>query len=209
MGLFGSKESKDQQRGGAGNRVSRHSSGWAALLKELKQQEGLRVLDFGATSSTNINFITALGHSIYTVGLVQEAMDPKWTVQTALFDQPIFDTGPFLSENMDFGERRFDVVLLWDTLGHLPAHLTEPVLKKLFEVMEPGGRLLGFFPVKKEGEYGRFHLREDDQVDMQKLPAQMLHCVLTSRQIENSFAAFAGYKFFLAKDNLREVLVTR
>jgi len=63
--------------------------------------------------------------------------------------------------------------------------------------------------VKPEGEFTRFHLRDDDQVDMQKAGSQPLQTILTTRQIENLFASFTAYKFFLAKDNLREVLVTR
>ena len=209
MGLFGTKEAKEQRRSGVAAKVPRHSSGWTQLLKELKQQEGLRILDFGATSSTNINFVTSLGHSIYTVGLIDEATDPKWTVQSQLFEQPAFDTESFLKENLEFGDRRFDVVLFWDTAAYLPSHLVGPVVERICSVMAPGGRLLGFFPVKAEGEFSRFHLREDDQVDMQKAGSQPLQTILTTRQIENLFASFTAYKFFLAKDNLREVLVTR
>ncbi len=64
VSFFGSK---DKAGGGpaANERVPRHSSGWGQLLERMRGEESLRVLDIGPTSSTTINFITALGHSIY------------------------------------------------------------------------------------------------------------------------------------------------
>jgi hypothetical protein len=41
----------------------------AAGMKE----PGLRVLDIGSTSPTNINFLTELGQSVYMADLVEEA----------------------------------------------------------------------------------------------------------------------------------------
>ena len=77
LSFFGGK---DKSGGGAaGNaRVSRHSSGWGQLLARMRNEESLRVLDIGPTSSTNINFITALGHSIYLANLVEDAAKREW-----------------------------------------------------------------------------------------------------------------------------------
>ena len=76
--FFGGKE----KTGGAGanERVSRHSSGWGQILQRMRGEESWRVLDIGATSSRNINFITALGHSIYLANLVEDAARRDWII---------------------------------------------------------------------------------------------------------------------------------
>ena len=65
-----SSDSTSSAKGAGGSRVPRHSSGWKELLKHLSTRESLHVLDIGPTSSTNINYITSLGHSIYMANLV-------------------------------------------------------------------------------------------------------------------------------------------
>ena len=78
--------------------------------------------------------------------------------------------------------------------------------------MEPGGQLLAFFHTKMIGDetvFSRYHLTEGDQVEMQRLGVHPILQTYTNRQVETVFQRFAGYKFFLAKDALREVIVTR
>lgn len=205
MRLFGGNEARNAAAK-VSARIPRISSGWAALLKELREGEGLRILDVGPTSSTNINFLTGLGHSVYMANLVSEVADPKWAQPVG--DEP-FPTEAFLSANLDFGGRRFDTALFWDTGDYLQPNLRQAVVNRIHEVMDPGGRLLSFFHVKPESELHRYHLREDGQVDVQYLSDQVTESALNNRQIENLFSAYSGYRFFLAKDNLREVLVTR
>ncbi|MEZ2346280.1 class I SAM-dependent methyltransferase [Terriglobus sp. RCC_193] len=205
MRLFGSNESRGASAK-ANARIPRPSSGWSQLQKSLREQEGLRILDIGPTSSTNINFLTAMGHSVYMADLVEDVADPKWARTDA--DAP-FPTEDFVRENLDFGERLFDTVLFWDTADYFPTELRTAVVRRIHEVMQPGGQLLAFFHVKPESGLQRYHLRDDGQVDTQFAAPVDVRDTLTNRQIEQLFREFASYKFFLAKDNLREVLVTR
>ncbi len=182
------------------------SSGWSALLKTLRESEGQRILDIGPTSSTNINFLTGLGHSVYMANLVSEAAAPQWK-------RPDPDAGfpaaEFVEENLNFSGRRFDTVLFWDTGDYLDPALRDAVVERINQVMEPGGYLLAFFHVKAGTELHRYHLRDDGQVDVQYVADHATGGILNNRQIEGVFAAYSGYRFFLAKDNLREVLVKR
>ncbi|MGI4755457.1 MAG: class I SAM-dependent methyltransferase [Janthinobacterium lividum] len=205
MRLFGGSEARNAAAR-ISARVPRISSGWSALLKSLRENEGQRVLDIGPTSSTNINFLTDLGHSVYMANVIGEAADPKWA--PAEPGAP-FPSEAFLQENLNFSGRHFDTVLFWDTGDYLPRELREAVVERIFQVLEPGGQLLAFFHVKPDQELHRYHLREDGQIDVQYLADRAPGEILNNRQIENLFAAYSGYKFFLAKDNLREVLVTR
>ncbi len=204
MRWFGGKDARNSEPGG--ERITRVSSGWAHLLKQLKESEGQRILDIGPTSSTDINLLTGLGHSVYMADLVADANDAKWTKREP--DEP-FPTAEFLEENLNFSGRKFDTVLFWDSADYLPAELLTAVVARLHDEMVPGGQLLGFFHIKPEGDFSRYHLREDGQVDVQTASSRPVKAVLNNRQIEQLFAAYTSYKFFLAKDNLREVVVSR
>lgn len=136
--LFGGGESGGNARGSEANKIPRHSSGWKELQKHLKGQESLRVLDIGPTSSTNINYITSLGHSIYMANLVEEAAKPEWVLPAEAGEEPLYDVERFFEANLNFSGRNFDVVILWDTVDFLPAPLVEPIVAKLHEVMAPG-----------------------------------------------------------------------
>jgi SAM-dependent methyltransferase len=208
--LFSSDNSSDA-KGAGGNRVPRHSSGWKELLKHLSTQESLRVLDIGPTSSTNINYITSLGHSIYMANLVEEAVKPEWVVP-AEGDKPAnFDVEGFLKSNLNFSGRMFDVVILWDTADYLPEPLLAPVFQRIHDVLQPGGLMLAFFHATPDAEasFNRYHLTETDVIEMQRAGDYPLLNVYTNRKIENMLSAFSNFRFFLAKDSLREVIITR
>ena len=203
-------------RESGGDRASRHSSGWNELLKHLQTNESLRVLDIGPTSSTNINFITGLGHSIYMANLVEEAARPEWMSSPAQGEAPAFDVDRFLATNLSFSGRNFDVVIFWDSLDYLPESLVAPLLVRLQQVMPSGGRLLAFFHSKTSTSgapantaFYRYHLTATDMVEMRPAGTYPLRNIYNNRQIENLLRAFGSFRFFLAKDNLREVIAVR
>ena len=210
--LFKTGDSASGTRSENGARVPRHSSGWKELLQHLRSPESLRILDIGPTSSTNINYITGLGHSVYMANLVEEAAKPEWMKSPQPGEPPVFDVEGFIATNLSFDGRMFDVVILWDTADYLPEVLLAPILERIHNVMQPGGRILAFFHSKPTGpdtEFCRYHLTDQDVVDMQRAGNFPLLHIYNNRQIENLFSAFSNYRFFLAKDNLREVIITR
>lgn len=208
--LFGGGEGVGNNRANT-NRVPRHSSGWKELQKYLKSQESLRVLDIGPTSSTNINYITSLGHSIYMANLVEEALKPEWVVSGMDGEESVFDVDKFLETNLNFSGRKFDVIILWDTADFLPEQLVAPVFSRLHQVIEPGGLMLAFFHATSEpgAPFCRYHLTDTEVVDIQKAGSYPIVQIYSNRKIENLLQEFGSYRFFLAKDSLREVIVTR
>lgn len=198
-------------RAGA-ERESRHSSGWVQLQKHLASNEGLRILDIGPTSANNINYITGLGHSIYMANLVDEAAKSEWLIADESGERRRFDVEGFIASNLEFSGRKFDVVTFWDTADYLPAELLGPVINRIHEVMQPGGLLLGFFHAKAtagEVRFSRYHLTATDEVEIQRAGTHPIVKVYSNRQIETLLRDFSGFRFFLAKDNLSEVLATR
>jgi len=206
MSLFGRKDGGSSRP--AQERGQRHSSGWAQMLKHLKSAEGLRVLDIGPTSSSNINFLTGLGHSIYMASVVPEAAE----VRSDGPDGVVYDVEGFLRHNLSFSGRVFDVVLLWDALDYLPEPLIVPTLDRLREVMTPGAQMLAYFHSKMEGPetvFTRYHLTETEDVSLQRVAGYPILQTHTNRQVEAMLKEYSSYRFFLAKDALREVMATR
>lgn len=196
-----------------GPRIPRHSSGWTALLKHLQQEQNLRVLDIGPTSSQNINFLTELGHSVYMADVVHESLTGSWLLPPeAEGEDPRFDVSGFFEQNLNFGGREFDVVLLWSTLDYIPQGLVQPLIEHLQHAVRKGGFILSIFHAKTTGpntSFCRYHITGTDTIEMQQSEPHPVQRVYTNRNIEKLFSEYSNYRFFLAKDNLYEVILTR
>lgn len=216
MSFFGGKD-KTGANASTNERLSRHSSGWGQLLERMRGEELLRVLDIGATSSTNINFVTALGHSIYLANLVEDTAKREWLIPAEDGSAGRFDVDRFLETHLNFSGRGFDIVLFWDTADYLPEELLGPVLDRIHEVMAPDGQMLAMFhsasgpaaPTAIKADFCRYHLTDSKSVDVQRAGEYPILNTYTNRQIEKLLAAFKSFHFFLSKDNVREVVVTR
>lgn len=203
---------KKRSRRGSDERVPRHSGGWMKILVRLKAEPGMRVLDIGPTSPNNINFLTNLGHSVYMADLVEEAVKPEWLLPAVEGEPQGYDTTGFLDRHMDFGDRKFDVVLLWDALDYIPAPLGDAILERLTLVLSESGMTLAFFHSKTTGPetvFFRYHVDDGDTVHTQEGPEHPVLRTFQNRQIEGVLQALGSCRFLLAKDNTREVIVTR
>jgi hypothetical protein len=192
--------------------VPRHSGGWSALRKRLQAEPGLRVIDTGFTSPSNINYLTSMGQSIFLTDLDSDAWTEDWKTGTDDDGNPIWDVAAYLERTLNFAGRTFDVVLLWTALDYLPEPLVAPVVARLFSGMNPGGQVLAFFHTRTHGEETarvRYHLTPGDDVEMQMTQQFPIQRAFTNRSIERLFAGWAGHKQFLAKDSVSEVIMTR
>jgi hypothetical protein len=215
VSFFGGKE-KTGGSAASQERVPRNSSGWGKILERMQGDEPLRVLDVGPTSSGNINLITSLGHSIYLANPVEDAARKEWTPTLPDGSVGEFEVERFLETHLTFSGRGFDIVLLWDTPDFLPQALVAPVVQRIHSVMEPNGQMLAMFhsprsagtPAPKS-EFARYHLTDSSKLDVQRVGDYPLIGTFTNRQIEKLLEEFKSFTFFLSKDNIREVLVTR
>jgi hypothetical protein len=196
----------------SGPRVPRHSGGWSAIRKRLEAEPGLRVIDTGYTSPSNINYLTSLGHSVFLADLVCDAWNGDWQTGKDEDGKTIWNVDGFLEQSLNFSGRTFDVVLLWTALDYLPEALVAPVVARLYSAMNPGGQVLAFFHTRTHGEETmrlRFHLTSRDDVEMQLAQQFSIQRAFTNRSIERTFAGWSGHRQFLAKDSLSEVIMTR
>jgi hypothetical protein len=198
--------------GTSGARVPRHSGGWAALRKRLQTEPGLRVIDTGYTSPSNINYLTELGHSIFLADMVCDAWTGNWQRGKDEDGNVIWDIEGYLDQSLKFAGRTFDVVLLWTALDYLPEPLLAPVVAHLFSAMNPGGQVLAFFHMRMQGPEtvrSRYHVTPTDDVEVQMTQAFPIQRAFTNRSIERLFAGWSAHKQFLAKDSVSEVIMTR
>lgn len=196
----------------SGPRYPRHSGAWSVLRKRLQTEPGLRLIDVGYTSPSNINYLTSLGHSVYMADLVHDACSGDWKTGEDEDGNPIWNVEGFLKQTFSFSGRLFDVVLLWTALDYLPQAFVEPIVTRLHESMNPGGQVLAFFHTKMQGEETtrcRYHVTPGDEVEMQLTQQFPIQRAFTNRSIEKLFAGWGGHRQFLAKDSVSEVLMTR
>jgi SAM-dependent methyltransferase len=228
MKFFRSSSSPETTQAQNLQKLTRRSSGLGELSRNWESAEALCVLDLGSTSPSNIRLFTERGHRIYSEDLLTASTDPDLVTKD---EQGInvLDSRKFLAENLVYPAAQFDVILCWNLPDYLDEGLVKPVVGRLWSVLKPGGMLLAFFHTRDAGPDSpchRFHIVGPDTLEMQKIELRrearragagantisdgfQLQRVFNNRHIENLFRDFASIKFFLARDNIREVLVVR
>jgi hypothetical protein len=195
----------------SGEKVLRRSTGFSEFLKWMAREEGLSVLDLGSTSPANITFFIGLGHRFHQEDLLRLSADKSLIVSNGQGEKT-FDVDRFLDENLRFERQEFDAVMFWDLADYLPEPLVKPVIERIHVGMKPGGILFSFFHTKDAGAqapFYRYNIASKDTLEMQPSTPYKLQRVFNNRHVENLFRDFSSIKFFLGRDNIREVLVIR
>ena len=214
--MFGLFKKEHGSTANSAGRLPRHSRGWIEVRTYLQKSDSLRVLDFGSTSSANINYLTTLGHSVYMANVVQDTTRPEWLKPAKAFDSngadQEFDVDGFIAANLDFSGRDFDVILLWDTANFLPPEMVPALFARLRKVLRTDGKLLAFFHGRLTGPetaFSRFQLGDSDDLlalDSGNFPVRQVY---QNRQVEKFLEGYSSVRFFLGKDNVREVIAVR
>jgi len=197
---------------GPAARVPRRSTGFHEFTKAIQKPEGQTILDLGPTSPANIEYITQLGHRVYNEDVISEANEKSLLMPGEKEGEKVIDVTKFLHFSLSHDAETFDAVLLWDVCDYLPEVLVKPFIERIHRVTKPKGLLLGFFHTKDAGPdapYYRYHMKDAQTLELQQGPHFRLQRVFNNRHIENLFHDYANIKFFLGKDNVREVLVVR
>jgi len=230
MKLFRGSSGPEAVPAQGSQKLTRRSSGLGELSRTWESADNLCILDLGSTSATNIRFFTEKGHRIYSEDLLTASTDPELLTKDEQ-GNVVLDSRKFLADNLIYPAAHFDVVLCWNLPDYLDESLVKPVVGRLWSVLKPGGMLLAFFHTRDAGPDSpchRFHIVGGDILEMKKIelrrearrgPTGAVHTAITdgfqlqrvfnNRHIENLFRDFASIKFFLARDNIREVLVVR
>ena len=188
---------------------TRSSRGLEEFFNHIRDTTGLTILDLGGANQQNVSFITGLGHRLYSENFLQilnEAFSP---------DDTSDQTNPgridyFLKQTLDYEAGYFDGVLIWDTLEYLSPVLLNAVVERLHRIVRPKSYMLAFFHADAKLEavsHYTFRIQQVKTLEVTqrglRRPAQ-LH---NNRSIEKLFGRFESVKFFLTKEQLREVIV--
>ncbi|HTS27126.1 MAG TPA: class I SAM-dependent methyltransferase [Bryobacteraceae bacterium] len=187
---------------------TRPSRGLDQFFGYIRGQSGLTILDLGGATQQNVNFITNLGHRLYSENFLQ-------ILNETFGEDTVDQANPgrieyFMRQSLDYPEGQFDGVLLWDVLEYLTPTLLAAVVERLRVIVRPGGYMLAFFQSDDKLEavpLYTFRIQEVNllQVAQQGLrrPAQLFN----NRSLEKLFSGFDSVKFFLTKERLREVII--
>ncbi len=187
---------------------TRPSRGLEQFFTYLRGQAGLSILDLSSASQENINFITNLGHKLYSEDLVRSLDDVfggEDQTNASRIDQ-------FLRQTLNFENERFDGVLVWDVLQYMTPTLLAATLERLRTIVRPQSYLLTYFHSDEKAQQVPFYsFRIKDQQHLllaqrgTRKPAQ----IFNNRSLEKLFQKFESVKFFLTREQLREVIVRR
>jgi hypothetical protein len=190
---------------------SRQSRGLEQFFSYIRDQTGLTILDLGGASQANVSFITNLGHKLYSVDLLRSMEETFGTDDLTEQSNP-GRIDYLLRQNLDYPEDTFDGVLVWDVLEYMAPALLSATLERLHHITKPTSYVLCFFHSdERAGTVPFYSFRIQDfnvlQVSQRgsRRPAQLFN----NRTLEKLFQRFDSVKFFLTRENLREVIVKR
>ncbi len=188
----------------------RPSRGLEQFFFNIRDTVGLSILDCAGANQDNINLLINLGHKVYSQDLVRGIDD-------FFGSDPANQTNParieaFLQQNFDYPADSLDGVLLWDSLQFMNPVLLTATVERLALVMRPQSYLLAFFTAAErmaEVPSHDFRLVDDKTIRVSERGMRAPGQVFNNRNLERLFGRFNSVKFFLTRDNLREVIVRR
>jgi hypothetical protein len=189
---------------------ARTSRGLEQFFFNLRDSVGLSILDLAIPNQDNINFLTNLGHKLYTADLIG-------CLDDAFGQDPADQNNPgridyFLRNSLDYPADTFDGVLMWDGLQFMGPALLAATVERLHQIMRPNAYLLAFVTSNdKLTEVPAHAFRIVDHKNIMVIERGMRASgqVFNNRNIEKLFANFQSVKFFLTRESLREIIIRR
>src|SRR5215471_11924359 len=188
---------------------ARGSRGLEEFFTYIRDTTGLTILDLGGANQQNVSFITGLGHRLYSENFLQILNDTFGMEDTADQSNP-GQIEYFLKQTLDYEDGYFDGVLLWDLLEYLNPALLTAVVERLHRVVRGKSYMLAFFHADAKLEKVPHYTFRIQQVKTLEVTQSGLHRpaqLHNNRSVEKLFGKFESVKFFLTKEQLREVIV--
>jgi hypothetical protein len=189
---------------------TRQSRGLEQFFFNIRDVVGLSVLDCAGANQDNIDFLINLGHKVYSQDLVRN-LDESFGLDLAEQTNPS-RIDYFLRQNFEYPPETLDGVLLWDTLQFMSPALLNATVERLYDVMRPKAYLLAFFTATEkalEVPSHTFRIGDHKTIVITERGIRPAGQVFNNRNLEKLFGKFESVKFFLTRENLREVIVRR
>jgi hypothetical protein len=116
----------------------------------------------------------------------------------------------FMEYALQYPAEEFHAVLAWDIFDYLNAELLQRVASRLYELVRPGGAVLGLFHSRPADAFHRYRIVDHQTIEA--IPAMALggyKRVFQNREVLNLFGQFRSAKTFVGRDQLREGLFIR
>jgi hypothetical protein len=178
------------------------------FFAHLRGQEGLSILDLAGASQENINFITNLGHRLYSEDFVR-SLDDVFASEDQSDESRMQQ---FLRSTLNFEKEQFDGVLVWDVLQYMTPALLAVTLERLRAIVRPQSYLLAYFHSDEKAQqvpYYSFRIRDQQHLLLAQRGTRRPVQIFNNRSLEKLFQQFESVKFFLTREQLREVIVRR
>ncbi len=188
---------------------TRPSRGLQEFFSYIRDQSGLTILDLSGATQQNVNFITNLGHRLYSEDFL------KILSETFGLDDTTDQSNPgridyFLRQALDYPEGHFDGVLVWDLFEYLAPPLLSAVVDRMQKIVKPKSYMLAFFHSDDKLETVPFYTFRIQDVNLLQVGQQGVRRptqLFNNRSLEKLFCRFESVKFFLTKERLREVII--
>jgi hypothetical protein len=188
----------------------RQSRGLEQFFFDIRDVVGLSVLDLAGANQDNIDFLIDLGHKVYTQDLVRSIDEAFGRDMAEQANASRIEY--FLKQNFDYPKDTFDGVMLWDSLQFMSPALLTATVERLYEVMRPKSYLLAFFSASErvtEVPSYLFRIVDNKTIHLTERGMRPTGQVFNNRNLEKLFGKFGSVKFFLTRENLREIIVRR
>ncbi len=189
----------------------RQSRGLEQFFSYINDQVGLSILDLSGLTQQNTDFVTDLGHKLYSQDFCRSLTDtfggddPSDQVASNQIDY-------FLEQNLNYQENTFDGVLIWDVMQYLSPALLNAMVERLYRVTRPRSYLLAFFNADEKSlvsPYTTFRIQSSSTLNIVQKGERQQAQVFNNRSLEKLFGQFESVKFFLTREHMREVIIKR
>jgi 2-polyprenyl-3-methyl-5-hydroxy-6-metoxy-1,4-benzoquinol methylase len=195
--------------GGAETITTRPSRGLEEFFSYIRDQSGLTILDLGGATQQNVSFITNLGHRLYSEDFLR-ILNETFGVEDTVDQQNSGRIEYFLRQALDYPEGHFDGVLIWDVLEYLAPALLSAVVERLQKIVRPKSYMLSFFHSDDKLDAVPYYTFRIQDVNLLQVAQSGMHRpaqLFNNRSLEKLFVRFESVKFFLTREQLREVIV--
>jgi len=191
--------------------VVRQSRGLEQFFSYIDDQVGLSILDLAGLTQDNIDFVTDLGHKLYTQDFLR-SLDDTFGREDINGQAAQNRIESFLEQNLDFKENTFDGVLVWDVMQYLSPALLNATVERLHQITRPRSYLLAFFNADEKSlisPHTTFRIQSRSTLMLSQHGQRQQAQVFNNRSLEKLFSQFESVKFFLTREHLREVIIKR
>lgn len=201
MGWFSSRKGRRKEKAGEISEGPHRSPGFEVVCRFLETEPAYAVLDLGASSTESVEFLSELCDDL----IVQDVFHTKSTLKGVRADAFRFESADDVSLP---GDRRFDVVLMWDLLHYLAPEDRGPFVARLAHCCEPNAMILltasSIATIPPEPIH--FKIQRRDRLDYVLSDDRTPSPGLTTREVEKVMAGFQPVRIFQLRNGLQEMV---